>query len=498
MAEGTAPIHADSGLPAVDAGRLAGNYLTLVAGELLSKLITLVCYTWLGRLLGASRYGSLEFVLAVMMFFIIAAELGLNVFGATEVASDRTRAPALLRRIVSLRLILSAVAFLALACFAWLIDKPVEIKQLLVFYGFSLMAWPFALQWFFQGHDRMEWVAAASLARHGTFAALVFAFFRPHSSLLLLGLFELISMSAVAALSLIVVRRRFRSPVPPGRPAYIGRWESLRRSVPIGLSQLTGILHWYFATVLLGLLSDGRSLGWFGASHRATVALHTFVWLYFVNLLPSISRAVARRSDELRPLLRNSIRVAAWSGLFVAVAMTVFSRQVLTLAYGPEFAPAGDLFAVLVWVVPIAMVGGHYAYTLIGANLQGWRLGSAAAGATFAVAAGLALIPGFGATGAAAALLLASAVDLALSGAFVRRKVGPITALAVLARPAAVTVASLVVYTFLARWNSLAAGTAAVLLFLLLLALWERAALGRLFSTLSAAEIPLIRRRSHP
>ena len=49
---------------------------------------------------------------------------------------------------------------------------------------------------------------------------------------------------------------------------------------------------WYFCTVLLGFTSPGRTLGWFGASHRTLMALHSFVSIYLYNLLPSISRCV--------------------------------------------------------------------------------------------------------------------------------------------------------------------------------------------------------------
>ena len=38
------------------------------------------------------------------------------------------------------------------------------------------------------------------------------------------------------------------------------------------------------------------------------MALHTFVWLYFFNLLPSISRCVGQPREYLQGLMSRSIR----------------------------------------------------------------------------------------------------------------------------------------------------------------------------------------------
>ena len=47
----------------------------------------------------------------------------------------------------------------------------------------------------------------------------------------------------------------------------------------------------------------------------------------------------------------------------------VFASPLMTLIYGATFAPAAEPFAVLVWLVPLALFSGHYRYTLIGYDL---------------------------------------------------------------------------------------------------------------------------------
>jgi O-antigen/teichoic acid export membrane protein len=360
-----------------------------------------------------------------------------------------------------------------LALFVLAIRKPSEVRQLIMFYGFSLLAWPLALQWFFLGHDRMDWVAALSIVRQFVFAGLVFLFMRPGVPLAMLGVFECAAMLAVAAVALFALRSRFGIREPGWRAPIPGLFTSLRQAAPIGLAELTWAFLWYFATVLLGLRTSDQSLGWFGASHRVTMALHTFVWLYLLNLLPSISRSVSRPGEALAPLMTRSLRIAAWSSVFVAFAVTLFSERLLSLAYGPGFAPAARLMSVLVWMIPVAMLSGHYRYTLIGANLQRWLLASTALAATVAVTASFVLIPTAGALGAAIALLAASTVEFAFAYWFVTQRLGGFPFLPALARPVVAVAASVVCYLIVSRWSVLAASFSAAYLYLLFLAAWE-------------------------
>jgi O-antigen/teichoic acid export membrane protein len=178
---------------------------------------------------------------------------------------------------------------------------------------------------------------------------------------------------------------------------------------------------WYFATVLLGFLFQDESLGWFGASHRILMALHTFVWLYFFNLLPSISRSVHEPPEYLATLISESLRITSWIGILGAFGLTILSRQALITIYGQDFAGAVPTFSVLMWMLPVAMLSGHYRYILVAYNRQKRLLVCTSISAATAVVLGVSLVPFFGATGAAWALLLANILNLILVFESVRR-----------------------------------------------------------------------------
>ncbi|MGO9272394.1 MAG: flippase [Terriglobia bacterium] len=445
--EPTAPVRA------AEPRRLAINYLFLSIGEFTAKLLTFASFSYLARVLGPVNYGFLEFTLAVMVFFTLPADLGLGAYGAREIARYPERASRLLHEITGLRMMLALGSMLALGIFILLLHKGNDLKALLALYGVSLLGGPFLLQWFFQAHDQMHWVGIASIVRQAGFAAVVLLVCRRGTQLVAIGFIECGSVAAVAVFCFYVTRRRMKF-AWPWPDLHVGRLMShVQEAAPIGLTEVAWAFMWYFCTVLLGFIYTDASLGWFGASHRALMALHTFVYLYFFNLLPSISRCVDLPHEQLLGLMDRSLRFAAWIGLFGAALLTAVAPQLLTLIYGPAFRAASHSFSILVWMLPVAMLSGHHRYILIAYNRQRQLLACTVVSAVAAVVLGFALVPFYGGPGAACAILIALLINFVLVYEAVRRLVVEVPVHRELAKPLMALAVSLALGLALAKWS---------------------------------------------
>jgi PST family polysaccharide transporter len=367
---------------------------------------------------------------------------------------------------------LASSSFALLLVLAALLPRDGEVKLLLVCYGISLFVEPLLVQWFFQAHDRMQWVALADLTRKASFATFVILLVRADTPLAWVGICECASAAAVAVVCLSVLRWRLGVRLPrPWSP-----WSKLKphlaSAAPIGLSHLAWAFQWYFATVLMGWLAAGEQVGWFGAAHRVVMALHTFVYLYFYNLLPSFSRGAAQPAEHLRQLWPISLALTTWGGMLVALGVSLVGGDLLGRVYDSRYLGATWPLAVLGWLIPVALLSGHYRYLLIACNLQHLELRCTLIAAVTAVGLGVLLIPLYGAVGAAFALLLASLVNGGLAYYYVNRRIAQLSCHRPLALPllaAGVAVTCSVALAQLGSWT--AAGLAAMV-YLVLFGLW--------------------------
>ncbi|MEJ7607147.1 MAG: oligosaccharide flippase family protein [Bryobacteraceae bacterium] len=337
---------------------IAANYVLLSAGEFVAKLLAVLAFTHLGRVLGPNHYGSLEFGLAALIFFSLPVDLGLGTYGAREIARNPGSISSLMSEISALRFLLACISFTVLLLLLAVSPETSQSKPLLALLGLSLFFAPALLQWVFQGQDQMHWVAWASIIRQTVFAGFVVLFVRSDQSILLAAAAECVAVLCTALFCLIVANTRMNLALQLPRWSPKALLLHLRESSPIGLSEFCWAALWYSPTVALGLFVSDRSLGWFGASHRCLTSLHSFVYLYFFNLLPAFSRCASQPNDQFVTLVRSSLGGVAWAGLFVALLGTLLSGEIMRLLYGPAFGEGAVVFSLLVWVIPVTLIGG--------------------------------------------------------------------------------------------------------------------------------------------
>lgn len=399
---------------------LTKNYIILAGAEFASKVLSALAFAILARTLGPESYGQLEFVLALIFIATIFSDLGLGVYGARELAKHPDSSSTLMVHITALRYILSTVAYFLLVLLAIWMNQPQEVKNLIFLYGLTLFGLPLLIQWTFQGRDWMQFIALASIVRWSVFFTGIFLFVRSTDNLIRVPFVEMAGICSAVILLGGVYIKFFGFPKAAFQKEFL--LQALRKAAPIGGSELMWAIRVYFATILLGLIIGGSELGWFSAALRLVIALHAFVWLYFYNLFPSISRTTTTGLSELQKIIAHSLKLSPIV-LLIGVLGVLFAQPAVSLFFGKEFQQAGEAFKILIWVIPIAWMSGHYRYALIGYDKQTVEFGCSMLGAITSILLNLILVPRIGYLGAAWALVVSEAVIWLLAYIFARIKV---------------------------------------------------------------------------
>ena len=353
------------------------NFLSLATAEALSKLATFVAFAYLAHKLGPAGFGFVEWSGAILMCASLFVDQGFSSYGAREIAKTPDRTAALVSEIVTVRLLLAIGVYASVSLFALLWVTDPVVRNLILVFGLSLFILPFLLQWVFQAHERMHLVAFAQIARQLIFASTILIFVREFSDIILVGAAEVAAVCVSAGLSLILFVRLF-----PAhrllRPAL--SWETIRSGGTIGLSQLFWVVRMFGATLIVGLIATATETGVFGAAMRIFVAAHTFVWLYFFNLLPSLSRAWHADKHEFVELLRNSMRIVVSIGAPLFIVGFLTAPFLMTTVYGADFLPGYGALRWLGLACFLTAISGHFRFGLIAAGHQSREMISSAFG----------------------------------------------------------------------------------------------------------------------
>ena len=403
------------------AHRIARNVGALAVARGATLLLTLGTVAHVTRALGAEGYGVIGFGLALYGFFALAARPGLDTLAVRELARAPGRVRGLAADVTSLQLALAVAAAAVYAAVVWGLGRPAPERLALWAIGLPLLVQPFALDWVYQGVERMGVLAVRNVAASAVQLAAALALVRSPDDLVWAGALQGLALAVVSAALWLAFRRDFGPLRLRVRP---GTWRTLLRpALPIAASALMILVYYSLDKLMLSALRGDRAVGLYEAAYRwvmvALVPATVFVQAFF----PALSAAHGDR-PRMAGQARAFARVNLGVGLPVALGGALLAGPLVTLLAGAEFAPAGPVLALL-----MANVGVVYLNLALGQPLLAWDLQTpyfwaVGGGAAANVVLNVLLIPPMGAMGAAWATLSAEVAVLAALGAVYWRTLG--------------------------------------------------------------------------
>jgi PST family polysaccharide transporter len=376
---------------------------------------------WVARYLGPTRYGSLNFAVALVSLFTSANTLGMDGIIVREVVGNPASTYEILGTAFTLRSVGGFLAAGTSIAVLFLIQPGDRQALLLVsIYSLTLIFQAFdTIDCFFQSQVQSKLTVWAKNS-----AFLVFAAIRVTLIWLKEPLWMFVAaMSGEAALGAAGLLLSYR--MTGGK---ISRWrksreraiELLRQSWPLIFSGLAIMIYMRLDTVMLKVMQGDFAVGLYSAATRVSE-----VW-YFVPMaiVTSVSPAIMRVSDDpklfysrLRRLFSLMTVLAYSIGSIVALA----SRSIIHILYSNSYLGAAPVLAVHIWASVFVFLGCAQSPWDISMNQLKLSLYRTTAGAVINVVMNLYLIPRYSAMGAAIATVVSYAVSGVFANAFSAR-----------------------------------------------------------------------------
>ncbi|MFC1915838.1 flippase [Chloroflexota bacterium] len=383
------------------AQRIAKNFFSLAAANIIASLLGFVATVYLARVLGPGGFGQIYFAIAIIAYFMLIANLGLPMLGTREIARDKNKIKDYVGNIVALRLTLAAIAFCLLLLFAFLIQKPTEIKYLIILYGLGLF--PFALQllWLFRGIEKMEYMAGSQIAGGVLYVASILYFIKSPEQLLAVPVIYVICTAFLPAVFLIFFSIRHFGRIPLKFDAPF--WGSLlRQALPMGFAFVIAELYFHFDTVMLGFMRSNEEVGYYNAAYRIILLFVGLGGLYHVTIFPIISNYYKTSLASLHRLLSLTAKLTVTISLPLAAGGTMLAKSIMNFIYPPEYGSGIIALQILIWVIPVRLIGSVYGNSLIACDRQSRFAIGVTIGAIINIVLNAILIPRFGIVAAAA------------------------------------------------------------------------------------------------
>lgn len=392
--------------------RIVKNFFSLVSAQIVTALLGFAVTVYLARILEATNFGKICFAQAILVYFMLIANLGLKTLGTREVARNRERIKDYVNNILTLRLFLAFISFLLLVVFVTFIPQPVETRHLIFLYGLSLFPFALLTEWTFQGIERMEFIGLSRILNKLLYVLLIFLLVKSAKQLLVIPCLWLLgSLTAAGFLIFIFIKQfgriRLRINIP--------FWKDLlKQSLPMGAAFIMIQIYYNFDTVMLGFIKGDKVVGWYNAAYKIILFLILLGGSFGATILPVISKYFKESLKKLEKFLSYSSKLTIFISLPLAVGGAILARPIMNLLYGSQYNNGIIAFQILIWSVFTVFTNIPFAFSLLACDRQKEYMYSVSAGAVVNILLNLYLIPKYSLIGAAAATIVAEIVVLSM------------------------------------------------------------------------------------
>jgi O-antigen/teichoic acid export membrane protein len=400
-----------------------------------AMLLSLASVPFMIRHLGAVRYG--YFVTVSSITFIIGGftEAGLTFLGVREYSLLRGRERDLfLRNLVGLRLVLTVTGVALAVAFAALTGQPrIVVAGTLVFgVGMLLALTQQTYSVALSAELRLGWVAILELLRNATISFATIALVLAGA-----GLLPFYFTSVLGGFVMLVVTLGILRSDAGLAPRFdLARWRTILPGIaPYALAAGVGLIYFRVAVILMSYITTGRETGIYSAAFRIIETLASLPWVVVSAGFPILARAHRDDQNRLRYAAQRLFDVSALVGSWLAVALAIAAPFAIRVVAGPGFEASIPVLRLLSLALVSSFLVVTWSFTLL--SMQAYRalLASNAFAALASCVLTLALVPPFGASGAAVATFGAEAtLAVAYLIALARRDRGLIPSLGVLPR----------------------------------------------------------------
>jgi len=395
----------------------------VLAAKVIARLIALVTVLYMIRRLGPDQYGSFTTLVNLTAIVSVALDLGFNVLFVREGARERSEIQRYLRNVMSLRLLMSIVAFVLLAA----VVIPIGLGGLLL-PGFVLMVL----------------TSYSSLLRNGLYAVQELGFeviAVVLESTVLLGLVlyggatgqgvgyyvwaYAIQYAFSCAYFMVVLRFKRIASVGWGFDLPLLR-EWFWKGLPFALTFVLTILYFRIDQPLIYTIRSHTEAGWYGAAYKPIESL-LFVPITFLSVVfPVLSVYHRDRPQEMLEAVKRFYKALLLMGWPASVGIFVLAQPLTPLLLGSQFVPSEPALKILALALGIAFVNNAFIGALNASDRQSSFTWAAGWSVVANVVLNLLLIPTFGYRGASWATVATELVLGIVAWVLTRRHVGTV------------------------------------------------------------------------
>ncbi|MEN6482210.1 MAG: flippase [Anaerolineaceae bacterium] len=375
--------------------------------KILRAGVELLVIAWVARYLGPRQFGLLNFATAFVVLFGAISGLGLRGIVVRDIVNKPEQKYKTLGTSFGLQVIGGLLAFLLIIyLISYLRPDDVLTKYIVAILGFThIFKATEVIKYWFESQVTSKftvWVENGVLLAIASIKVIMIL----SGSSIMAFVWAAFAEAALVALLLMVMYILKVAAITSWRPNISKGKELILDSWPLIMSGIAVVIYMKIDNIMLGQMIGDEAVGIYSVASRISEAWYFVPMAIISSLFPSLIEAKKQSGKAYYQRLQKVYDLMVLLGVAVALPMTFFSTEVISLFFGESYIPAGPILSVHVWATLFVCLGAASSNWFLIENRQMLSFQRTALGAAVNVGLNFLLIKKYGTIGAAYSTLV--------------------------------------------------------------------------------------------
>jgi PST family polysaccharide transporter len=336
-----------------------GNFISLTTLQSISYILPLVVLPYLIRVIGIEKFGLIAFAQALVQYFMILTDYGFSLSATRTIAligEHKRKISALFSSVMTVKLIFSAASLLILSTILYFVPKFKNDWLVYVLSFGAVIGNTLFPVWFFQGKEKMSYIAIVNVISGLLYAICIFMFVNNSKDYLLVPLLNSLLSIISGILVLYIAFKKFRLEF------IFQKYADLKREIKMGWDIFVSILAINIYTTsrvfAVGLLTNNVLTGYYSLAEKIANYIQTFPMDSFSRAVyPRISHVFAKNKQRAVAIMYR-IQDGITLGFVVSLPIAyIIAPWLIGLVCGVAYKEV--IFALRLLLVAVFFVGAN-------------------------------------------------------------------------------------------------------------------------------------------
>lgn len=388
------------------------NSVIYMVRNIMNIIFPLITFKYAALTINANGIGAVNYSSAIVSYFGLIAQLGINTFAISEGSKCRNNKIAFqnfTNSMFTLNLLSTFIAYIFLFLTILFASSLYEYRILIVIYSFTIIATTISMEWLFIILERFAYITIRSVIFQIISIVLLFIFVKSENDVIWYAILSVFASSASSILNLCYANRLIRIKFVKISNIY----QYIKPVFVIWISNVASLIYINADTILLGILKGNYEVGIYSAATKIVKAVCVPITTVCTVSAPSLAANISKKDNEVNQLAHSVINFMSFF-IFPSLLFTyLLAKEAILFLSGPEFLDGLEATRILDIDILLSPLNGFLVnQILIPAKKERISMYAMIIAAIFNIVFDILLIPILGINGAAIATVLSELIVL--------------------------------------------------------------------------------------